>query len=174
LFFGELGRFAKFLLQPKGETKMQSNTNKPSTQLKHPWYKSKMLAIFMFVLATLNWIFVGAYVSGQMEIKPTLLVIKQDGCDFLLQSGFSIQTQAPTGSCRVTVPFRSNLIGDGGRAYIDDREIQIAGSQVTVIAALDGQPWSPKQQHLMILLGICMVLVIAMATWVYFLFSKKG
>lgn len=153
---------------------MQSNSNKTSSQLNQSLNGWKMLAILMLVIATFNWIFVGAYVSGQMEIKPTLLVLKQDGCDFLLQSGVPIQAHVPTGSCRVTLPFRSNVIGSGGRAFIRDREIQIAENQVTVIAAIDGQPWSAKQQRLMILLGICMVVVIAMAAWVYFLFSKKG
>lgn len=153
---------------------MQSNSNKTSSQLNQSLNGWKRLAILMLVVATFNFIFVGAYVSGQMEIKPTMLVLKQDGCDFLLQSGVPIQTQVPTGSCRVTLPFRSNVIGDGGRAYLGDREIQIAGSQVTVIAVIYGQPWSTKQQRLMILLGICMAVVIAIAAWIYFLFSKKG
>lgn len=153
---------------------MHNNSNKTSYQLNQSLNGWKSLAILMLVVATFNFIFVGAYVSGQMEIKPTLLVLKQDGCDFLLQSGVPVQMQVPTGNCRVTLPFRNNLIGDGGRAFLGDREIQIAGSQVNVIAAIDGQPWSAKQQRLMILLGICMVVVIAMAAWVYFLFSKKG
>lgn len=152
---------------------MQSSTSKSSNERKRPWYKSKVIAIFMLVLSIFNWIFVDAYITGQMEIKPTMLVLKRDGCDFLRQNGITPEAQSSMDSCRVTIPFRANVLGLGGRAFIGDRHILIAESQISIIAALDDQSWSPSQQRLMIWLGVCTAFIIAMAAWVYLLFYEK-
>lgn len=155
---------------------MQSNDTNDRRSCGHkkqPWYRSQLLAILLLVLSIFNWIFTGAYVSGQLEIKPTMLILKRDGCEFFRQNGIPVQDQKDNDSCKVTVPFRGNMIGSGGRVFLGDRQIMLADNQVVVVAALEDQPWTPRQQRLVIWLGGCLAIIFGMMAWIGVLFSKK-
>jgi hypothetical protein len=130
-----------------------------------PWYKSIALVSTLLFVSIINFIATCAYVTGQMEIKPTLLILERDGCALLVQNGVPVLDQANSDSCRAIATFRANMVGTGGRVFLEDRQIMIADNHVIATSPLEDQPTTPEQGRLVDLVVICAAIVLCMVIW---------
>jgi hypothetical protein len=148
-----------------------NNSSRP--RKKQPWYRSQSLVLFLCVISVFNWIGFMFFDTAQMSIKPTMLILKPEGCDFFRQNSIPVQSNEHGVSCSVTAPYRPSLMGSGGIVFIGDREIMLADNQVVVVAALDNQPWTPRQQRLMIWSCISIVIMLGLVAWLFNLLHKQ-
>lgn len=143
----------------------------PYTTHCKPSKKRKSLspaALLWLVAAAFHWTLFLVYVAGQLEIKPTALIMKREGCAYIRQIGITAKIHDSGETCRFEVPYRPNLIGTGGRIYLDDKQISIADNQIVAASPLNDQPWSPSQKRLVAWLSISFVAVIIMAILILF------
>lgn len=122
-------------------------------------YSFNPVAILIFKAAFACWLILSVYVAWQLEIKPTVLIIKSAGCSHLRQIGITAQIHESGESCRVEVPYRANLIGADGIICLDEKQISLADNQIVAVAPLEDQPWSPSQQRWLAGLSISFMIV---------------
>jgi hypothetical protein len=140
-----------------------NSRNNRSTQAKI-WRLSKNEAIAIFIVAFFSWLFSSAYIFGQFEIKQSTLLLNREGCMHLMQLGITPQPQADSDTCRIKVPFRSNLQDGGGRISVGERVIRIPEHQLVYALPLAEQHWSTRDSILMAW-EVISVLLLAGSMW---------
>lgn len=133
------------------------------------WYTSPLLVIFLFLASFLAWFAIVAKALLDSEIKPTHLILKSEGCNFLKMNGVATNDAGIGSGCAVVVPFRQNMFGTGGLITLGDKKIRIAGGQVVVIGSVEEQPWTPEQTHTAIWVGVSTLIMAGMMVWVFIL-----
>lgn len=127
------------------------------------WTSPKKLTLILFAISFFLWLLVSARVAGELEITPTELILKQEGCDLLHQYGVHTVPSEMPATCRAKVPFRPNLVGTGGRIYVDDEPVRLADSQlVAILPPLTDQPWATEQKTWIRIWGIFTVVTVLM------------
>lgn len=144
---------------------MQRNKATSTTRMKAPWFKSRKVIGLIAGACLINWMLTGSYVAGQLEIQPTKLVLKQEGCAFIQAKGLAVTHIESTGSCTAILPFRPHVSGAGGTIYMGDQRIVVADSQIIAVEKLRDAEWSPRVRNLMIWLGLSFALLVLAAVW---------
>jgi hypothetical protein len=121
-----------------------SSTNSNTRITKNPWHRNQGRLFSLFLIACIHFIGVGFYVINQFEIRPTLLIIKRDGCDLMQEHGVATEPHGAD-SCRVTVPYKGSIFPSVGTIYLEAEKITMPADQVTVVGVLNSATWSPLQ-----------------------------
>jgi hypothetical protein len=87
---------------------------------------------------------VGIYVINQLEIRPTVLILKRDACDLMREHGVSTEPHGAE-SCRVTVPYKGSVFPAIGTLHLPDENITMPADQVTVVGIMNSATWTPLQ-----------------------------
>lgn len=154
-----------FFYKQKGERKMQSNNVTYFYRKNTPWFRSRKVIGLIVGACMVNWLLTGSYVAGQMEIQPTKLVLKQEGCAFIQAKGLAVSQQVSTGTCSTTLPFRANVSDAGGTIYIYDQPIVISDSQIIAVEEPRDMEWSPHQRSLLSWLCLSFSMLLLAAAW---------
>ena len=139
--------------------------NNPVTQPRpQRWYQSGSLAFGMFVMALFSLIYICAISEGDFSAKPSMLLLKPEGCLFLQQNGIAaeILETKPDHGCTLNVQYSHSSQKNSGVIVTDDKELRMADDQVAFVGSLESQPWTPKQfrwvmlitAHFLLLLGL--------------------
>jgi len=144
---------------------MQRNKNTFTTRNNARWFRSRKVIGLIAGACLINWMLTGSYVAGQLEIQPTKLVLKQEGCAFIQAKGLAVSQRESTGTCTTILPFRTNVSGAGGTIYMSDQRIVVADSQIIAIEELRDTDWSSRQRSLMTWLGLSFALLLLSAVW---------
>ncbi len=144
---------------------MQGSKNTFSTRKRAQWYRSRKVVGLIAGACLINWMLTGSYVAGQLEIQPTKLVLKQEGCAFIQAKGLAVTQSESTGACTANLPFRPHVSGAGGTIYTGDQRMVVADSQIIAVEELRDEEWSPRQRNLMIWLGLSFALLVLAAVW---------
>jgi hypothetical protein len=148
------------------------------TKLKR-WYQSGPLAVVMFIIALFSLLVTCSSTEGDFSVKPSLLLLKPEGCLLLQQNGLAAQVveTRPDHSCLLSTLYRPPLYKNSGVIVAGDKELRMADDQVVFVGSLESQPWSPKQfrlaiiltAHLLFMLGL-VVRIYIMAKDIHFIF----
>lgn len=130
------------------------------------WYRSQWLAISIFVLAIFNWAISSAIIAGEIEYRPSVLIIKGDGCRHLRQFGIPTTPYSIESTCTVAATFRQHLIGNGGVIDHDDRRIKIADDLIVAVETMTDSPLTPSQYLLLFWFAFNTVFAVSVARWV--------
>jgi hypothetical protein len=130
-----------------------------------PWYRNQAAALSILFLTLINCIGVLAFYEGQMEIKLTSLNLRPEGCNVLKHSGIVIQP-LDNGSCKVQLPYRTNMMGSGGRIELGSTEISVSDNQVIATVPIANQPYTVEQSTALKLLIISAALMLVVLGWV--------
>lgn len=144
---------------------MQGSKITFSTRQQTKWFRSRKVVGLIAGACLINWMLTGSYVAGQLEIQPTKLVLKQEGCAYIQSKGLAVTQQESTGACTTILPFRTHVSGASGTIYMSDQRFEIADSQIIAIEELRDAEWSPRQQDLMFWLGLSFALLVLAAVW---------
>lgn len=144
---------------------MQSYMITSPSRRRTPWFKSRKVIGLIVGACMVNWLLSGSYVAGQMEIQPTKLVLKQEGCTFIQAKGIVVTQSESTGTCTTILPFRPHVSGSGGTIYMADQRIVVADSQIIAVEEVRDEEWSPRERNLMIWLGLSFALLVLAAVW---------
>ena len=152
------------------------NTNESDTRItqkkQRHWYQSQGLALSMTLIALFNMIVSTAIMGGQMESKPSILIIKNEGCSYLRQYGIPTTPYTIESTCSVEAELRPDLIGDGGLIAYQDHRIKIASNLIVAVETIQQSPWSPEHLDMMIWLGFSLLLVFSMLMWMGITFQR--
>lgn len=135
-------------------------TRSTRNQSHKPGWLSKEKAFILFFIAFFSWLLSSAYIFGQFEIKHSTLVLNREGCMHLMQLGITPLPQADSDTCRIKVPFRSNMQDGGGRIWVGDREVRIPEHQLVYAMPMAGQPWSTRELFLVAWEAISVLLLV--------------
>jgi len=144
---------------------MQGNKITFSTRKKTQWFRSRKVIGLIVGACMVNWLLTGSYVAGQLEIQPTKLVLKQEGCTFIHEKGLAVSHPESSGTCTAILPFRTNVSGAGGTIYVVGQRIAVADSQIIAIEEIRNTEWSPRQRNLIMWLGLSFALLLLAAVW---------
>lgn len=144
---------------------MQRNKATSTTRMKAPWFRSRKVIGLIAGVCLINWMLTGSYVAGQLEIQPTKLVLKQEGCTFIQAKGIFVTQSESTGTCTTILPFRPHVSGSGGTIYMADQRIVVTDSQIIAVEEVRDEEWSPRERNLMIWLGLSFALLVLAAVW---------
>lgn len=133
---------------------------------KSRWYTSTGFVLILLFHVILIWFVVTAKESRVFDIKPTHLIMKNDGCDFLKMNGIETKSSGPGNGCSVIVPFRQSVFGNGGLIMLGEKQVKIADDQVVIVGSVEDQPWTPEQTHAVIVMVISTLALIGMFVWV--------
>ncbi len=128
--------------QESSSTQNSSANNTPVN--KKPWYRSQGRLLGLFFFASIHFFCVGIYVINQLEIRPTVLILKHDECVLLREHGVSTEPHG-TDSCRLTAPYRGSVFPAVGTLHLPDENITMPADQVTVVGILNSTSWTPQQ-----------------------------
>lgn len=123
-------------------------------------YSGIFLGLFlvMFLVA----LCVSAYTIGILQIRPTDLVLKQQGCDLLQRYGVPAKSMGSSGACRVTVMFRSSIFADA--VYLGDQRIELAQTEiVAIVPSSQEAPLTETQKRWVTICAAVIVLTVLMA-----------
>ena len=109
---------------------------------------SKAALIFSGLIA---WLFIGAFVVGQLEIKPARLILQHDGCTLMQRIGTHVKLSTDGATCEVNLPFRPNLLNTGGHVHIGGNPFTLSEHQIIAYTVLPDQPYTPYQLKLIYL-----------------------
>lgn len=132
---------------------MLRNKSKPKTLSK----EGKAALIFSGLFA---WLIVGAFVIGQLEIKPTRLILQHDGCTLVQRIGPHVKQTTDGATCEVILPFRPNLLNTGGRVHIGGNPFTLSEHQIIAYIVLPDQPYTPYQLKLIYLFIVASALLL--------------
>ncbi len=140
----------------------------PNIQNPHKsmWHIPTIFLLLLLFHVILIWVVVTATESRVMDIKPTHLILKNEGCDFLKTNGIETKSSPTRSGCSVLVPFLQNAFGSGGLIMLGEKQVKIANDQVVIVGSIEDQPWTPEQKHAVIIMIICTVAMIGMLIWV--------
>ncbi|MHB1117787.1 hypothetical protein [Sideroxydans sp.] len=110
--------------------------------------ETKASLIFSGLIA---WLLIGAFVIGQLEVKPTRLILQHDGCTLMQRIGTQVKLSTDGATCEVNLPFRPNLLNTGGRVHIDGNPFTLSEHQIIAYKVLTDQPYTPYQLKLIYL-----------------------
>jgi flagellar biogenesis protein FliO len=147
----------------------------PDIQNNHKsmWHIPTGFLLLLLFHVILIWVVVTAMESRVTDIRPTHLILKNEGCDFLKTNGIETKS-SPTGSgCSVLVPFLQNAFGSGGLIMLGAKHVQMADDQVVIVGSVEDQPWTPEQKHAVILMIISALAMIGMLIWVGIRIAKS-
>jgi hypothetical protein len=134
-----------------------------------PWYKSQVISSMALSLMVMLWMTTGSFMLGQLEIKPTRVILKKEGCTYMHHQQLATQPyDDSSGMCIATAPFRSNLIGNGGIFKLQDQIIKVAENQIVAIENLDNAPFTDSQKQMILGLSISTALLLAGIAWAIF------
>lgn len=136
------------------------------------WYQSQGLAVSMSLIALFNIMVSIDVLTWQMENKPSILILKNEGCSYLQQFGIPTQSHTIESTCSLKAEFRSHLIGDGGVIIYQDRRIKIADDLIVAVETIQQSRWAPEHQGMWIWLGFSLLLVFCMLTWMVITFKR--
>lgn len=134
--------------------KTRNKTAKPS------WRPTQGQAIFLFAAALFNWLISTAYIAGQFEIHPAVVILNRQGCEHLIQNGITPVPQESTDTCHIQAPYRANMLDAGGRIYLAERTMHISELRLVSVKPLPDQPWTARHWRLLGWELICGLLVI--------------
>lgn len=122
---------------------------------------SRIFLTGLMSVLLLIWIFVTAHFLSVMNIKHTLVILKKEGCDYVLRSGQVQVVEQSASFCKIMVPYSANPLGGGGRMYVHDTVLQIADNQLVATARpLEVYPLSDAQRAWLIGWGTGMALLL--------------
>jgi hypothetical protein len=121
-----------------------SSTNCSTRINKHPWYRSQGRLFGLFFIASIHFFSVGIYVINQLEIRPTVLILKHDACDLMREHGVNTEAHGAE-SCRVSVPYERSVFPPMGTFHLPDENISMSNDQVTVVGIINSATWTPQQ-----------------------------
>lgn len=110
--------------------------------------ETKASLIFSGLIA---WLFIGAFVIGQLEVKPARLILQHEGCTLMQRIGTQVNLSTDGTTCEVNLPFRPNLLNTGGRVHIDGNPFTLSEHQIIAYKVLTDQPYTPYQLKLIYL-----------------------
>ena len=128
--------------QESSSTQNSSANNTPVN--KKPWYRSQGRLLGLFFFASVHFFSVGIYVINQLEIRPTVLILKHDKCVLLSEHGVSTEPHG-TDSCRLTVLYERSVLPPIGTIHLPNENISMANDQVTVVGVINSATWTPLQ-----------------------------
>lgn len=154
-----------------------NNTTDSDTRItpKKPrrWYQSQGLAVSMCLISLFNMIVSTAIMGWQTENKPSILIIKNEGCSYLRQYGIPTKPYTTESTCSVEAEFRPHLLGDGGLIGYQDHRIKIADNLIVAVETIQQSLWEPENLGMMIWLGFSMLLVFGMLMWMGITFQQR-
>jgi hypothetical protein len=109
---------------------------------------TKAALIFSGLIA---WLTIGAFVIGQLEIKPARLILQQEGCTLMQRIGTHVKLSTDGATCEVNLPFRPNLLNTGGHVHIGGNPFTLSEHQIIAYTVLADQPYTPYQLKLIYL-----------------------
>jgi len=109
---------------------------------------SKAALIFSGLIA---WLTIGAFVIGQLEIKPARLILQHEGCTLMQRIGTHVKLSTDGATCEVNLPFRPNLLNTGGHVHIGGNPFTLSEHQIIAYTVLADQPYTPYQLKLIYL-----------------------
>jgi hypothetical protein len=131
-----------------------------------------LLIIFFFtVLAA--WFVFAARAARVLDIKPTHLILRNDGCNFLKANGIETKPIEFGNGCSVLVPFRQNMIGSGGQITLGEKQIRITDDQVVIVGSVENQPWTAEQTDAVMEMVVSTIILLGMMAWLVRLISKN-
>lgn len=145
---------------------MQHETNNTTQTTRQAWHTSPKLLVGLLIASFITWFAIAMMTAGEFSIKPTVLILKSEACNFLQQNGLHTKSTEDESGCTVTVPFRSSLFGNGGVIFQGENEIRIADSQAIVVGAIENLPWTPSQVRSVILVSVSSILLFAVLAWI--------
>lgn len=146
-----------------------------STPKHKSWRTSSSLALSLMVVSFITWILILILTAGELEIKPTEMIVKGEGCDYLRENGITTKNAEGENHCTINVPFRSNSFGNGGVIILKDRQIRIPNEQVVLVGSIENAPWTPSQIQSAILISVSTIFMFAMMGWSFIInFSSKS
>ncbi len=132
------------------------------------WYKSQKISGLSFAFVLMLWLTSGLYVVGQLGTVQTRLILKREGCAYMHHLQMTTQPyDDASGMCTTTIPFRSNLIGNGGVFKLADGELNVAENQIVATEKLH-LPYRDSQKRMIALICINTSLVFAALAWIVF------
>lgn len=140
------------------------------------WRASSGLALFSMILSISVFIATACMTAGELETKPTQIILKGDACGFLRQNGIATtDTISGSGSCSVTVPYRANSLGSGGLIVLaNGPQIKIPDSEVVIVGSIENGPWTPSQNRTAIILGLSSIFMASTMIWFFrLIFTTK-
>lgn len=153
-----------------------NNTNDSNTGItpkkQRPWYQSQGLAVTMSLISLFNLMVSTAIVGGQAQNKPSILILKNEGCSYFKQYGIPTKPNTIDSTCTAEVEFRHNFISDGGVIIYQDRRISLAPSLIVAVQTIQVSPWVPDNIDGMIWLGVCLIIVFVMLSWMGSTFQR--
>jgi len=154
---------------PVPESQADGEEDDEDTTDPTPWYKSQAISTLSLSFILMLWLTSGSYILGQLEMKPTRVILKRDGCTYMHHQQIATQPyDEATGMCVATTSFRSNLIGNGGIFKLQDRELKIAENQIVATEKLDNLPYSDSQRRMIVWLCVTSALLFAAIAWAIF------
>ena len=141
-----------------------------------PWYASSGLALCSVFVSFIIWIVIFGMTAGDFEIKPTQMILKNDGCSYLQQIGIPTKISENGSNCTVNVPYRSNTFGNGGVIVLDDdRQIRMTDTQVVIVGSIENPRWSQSQKTSAILMAASSIFMVGMMVWFFrLIFTSKS
>jgi hypothetical protein len=139
--------------------------------ISHDGNKNKQLfggAIFIILFFTVlgGWFVFTARTAQIFDIKPTHLILRSDGCNFLKSNGIETKAAEPGNGCSVLVPFRQNMFSSGGLITLGETQIRIADDQVVIVGSVEDQPWTPAQIRAVIEMLASTIIMLGMLVWI--------
>jgi hypothetical protein len=115
----------------------------------------------LLLLSVVHFMIASTFVNSELDIKPSVLILKQNGCE--LVSEFGIETQPrDNAECKAIVMYETNQVGSAGKIHINDQEVRLADDQVSLVGTLDDHQWTPRKQWLIGWMGMSVLLMLVL------------
>ncbi len=132
------------------------------------------LLMILFFTVVLVWFAFAAGTGRQLEIRPTHLILRSDGCDFLKANGIETKAAEFGNGCSVLIPFRQNTCGSGGLITVGEKQVKISDSQIVIVGSTENLPWTPAQTNAEIEMLISTIIMLGMVAWILKMFFKSN
>ncbi len=124
------------------------------------------LLVNLFFTVLGGWFVIAARTVQIFDIKPTHLVLRNDGCDFLKSNGIETKPAERGKGCSALVPFRQNMFGSGGLITLGEKQVKIADDQVILVDSVEDQPWTPAQTRAVIAIIVSTIIMLGILAWI--------
>lgn len=132
------------------------------------------LIIILFFTVVLVWFSFVIGTARQFEIRPTHLILRDDGCNFLKANGIEIKAAEFGNGCSVLLPFRQDVVGSGGLIAVGEKQVRIADNQVVIVGSIEDQPWTSAQTNAVIEMLVSTIIMLGMLTWILRMLTKAS
>ena len=130
-----------------------------------------LIILFFTILAA--WLVITARTIRIFDIKKTELILRNDGCNFLVMNGIDTKAAEFGNGCSVVLPFLKNLYGNGGVITLEDKQIDIADDLVLSTRTVEDLPWTQIKIEALILM-IMSTIVLALMVRIFVILLKKA